>query len=59
MIAYYAVFNDFGFPPSTLTMIANVGYVTSNPGDVYNPTHPTFGNTYLYDNYASKGTCPT
>jgi len=48
MVAYYAVFNDFGFPPSQLGMLANVNYYQSNAGDVYNPTHPTFGNTYLY-----------
>jgi sodium/potassium-transporting ATPase subunit alpha len=59
MIAYYAVFNDFGFPPSQLSMTANVGYYTSNPGDVYNPSHPTFGNTYLYENYAKNGQCPS
>lgn len=39
MISYYAVFNDFGFPPSQLNMLANVGYYASNAGDVYNPTH--------------------
>jgi magnesium-transporting ATPase (P-type) len=29
----------------------------SNPGDVYNPTHPTFGNTYLQETF--KTTCPS
>jgi sodium/potassium-transporting ATPase subunit alpha len=44
---YYMVFNDFGFPPSQLLMLANVNMTNSNPGDIFNPTHPTFGNTYL------------
>jgi len=54
------VFNDFGFPPSQLGFIANVYLTGSNAGDVYNPTHPTFGNTYLFDNYIanSSGKCP-
>lgn len=61
MIAYYSVFNDFGFPPSQLGMIANVPYYSSNAGDVYNPTHPTFGNTLLYKNLNDVGfkSCPT
>jgi len=56
LFGYYVVFNDFGFPPSTLQFIANLYLIKSNPGDVYNPTHPTFGNTYLQDNYMTK--CP-
>ena len=62
MLAYYAVFNDFGFPPSQITMVANVPFYKSNTGDVYNPTHPTFGNTALYDfiNTATASTaCPS
>jgi sodium/potassium-transporting ATPase subunit alpha len=47
MLCYYVVFNDFGFTPASLTGLANVEMTKSNPGDVYNPTHPTFGNTYL------------
>jgi hypothetical protein len=46
-LCYFVTFNDFGFPPSQLTMLANTRMVKSNPGDTYNPTHPTFGNTYL------------
>jgi len=61
MIAYYTVFNDFGFPPSSLNMIANAFLYQSNPGDVYNPTSPTFGNTYLYNTYlaGSNNACPS
>jgi sodium/potassium-transporting ATPase subunit alpha len=63
LFAYYVVFNDFGFPPSQLMNLANVNIVTSNPTDVYNPTHPTFGNTYIYNNYVLSsgpyyGYCP-
>ena len=32
----------------------------SEPGDQYNPTHPTFGNSYLYNNFfANNGGCPS
>jgi sodium/potassium-transporting ATPase subunit alpha len=55
MIAYYAVFNDFGFPPSQLMMTANAAGYSSNAGDIYNPSHPTFGNTYLYQTYIAPG----
>ncbi len=57
MLCYFVVFNDFGFAPSQLSMIANLYMTKSNPGDVYNPTHPTFGNTYLQQNFMSS--CPT
>ena len=57
MLCYFVVFNDFGFPPSQLSMVANLYMTQSNPGDVYNPTHPTFGNTYLLQNYMTS--CPT
>lgn len=46
MMAYYVTFHDFGFPPSNLMKLANMKHYESNPGDTYNPTHPTFGNTY-------------
>ena len=59
MVAYFAVFNDFGFPPSQLTMIANVPYFKSNDGDVFNPSHPTFGNTKLYSDSNALTICPT
>lgn len=36
--------------------LANVYMTNSNQGDVYNPTHPTFGNTYLQTNYMTS--CP-
>lgn len=40
-------------------MISNVPIYKSNAGDVYNPTHPTFGNTNLYQNYNSaNANCP-
>jgi len=38
--------------------IANVYMTNSNPSDVYNPTSPFFGNTYLETNY-STGCPPT
>lgn len=53
MIAYYTTFNDFGFSPANLMKLANEKYLQNNPGDTYNPTHPTFGNTYAYNNYVS------
>lgn len=37
-------------------MTANLNMTKSNPGDVYNPTDPYFGNSYLQTNYATK--CP-
>lgn len=58
MIAYYVTFNDFGFPPASLMKLANGYLIKSNPGDVYNPTHPTFGNTFAYNNYFSLNKCP-
>jgi len=39
-------------------MIANVSYYKSNAGDVFNPTHPTFGNTYLYSQLTNMTSCP-
>jgi sodium/potassium-transporting ATPase subunit alpha len=57
MFAYYVIFNDFGFPPGQIQMTANQYMVQSNPTDVYNPTHPTFGNTYLFSKYMTS--CPT
>jgi sodium/potassium-transporting ATPase subunit alpha len=56
MLCYYVVFNDFGFTPSSLMTLANVFMTNSNPGDVYNPNHVTFGNTFLQQNYATS--CP-
>lgn len=56
MLCYYVIFNDFGFPPSQLNTLANVYMTASNIGDVYNPTHQTFGNTYLLEKYSTK--CP-
>lgn len=57
MLCFYVAFNDFGFPPAELNGIANLSMVISNPGDVYNPSHPTFGNTFLLTNYAKS--CPS
>ena len=57
MLSFYVVFNDFGFPPAELNGIANLSMTISNPGDVYNPTHPTFGNTYLLQKYSKS--CPS
>lgn len=57
MLCFYVVFNDFGFPPAQLNGIANLNMIISNQGDVYNPSHPTFGNTYLLTYYSR--TCPS
>jgi sodium/potassium-transporting ATPase subunit alpha len=57
MLSFYVVFNDFGFKPGELNTLANVFMTNSNPGDVYNPTHPTFGNTYLEQKFSTS--CPT
>ena len=59
MLSYFVVFNDFGFPPSSLIGVANLYMVQSNPGDVYNPTHPTFGNTAALQYVTSLNRCPT
>lgn len=56
LFGYYVVFNDFGFPPSQLFQIANLYLVKSNESDVYNPTHPFFGNTNLQARYSTQ--CP-
>ena len=56
LLCYFVVLNDFGFPPAELLMKANVFMVESNPGDIYNPSHRTFGNTYLLETYST--TCP-
>eukprot|EP00178_Gracilaria_changii_P002862 TRINITY_DN14192_c0_g1_i2.p1 TRINITY_DN14192_c0_g1~~TRINITY_DN14192_c0_g1_i2.p1 ORF type:complete len:246 (-),score=15.64 TRINITY_DN14192_c0_g1_i2:19-756(-) len=58
MLSYYVIFNDFGFTPSGLMGVANKYMIQSNPGDVYNPTHVTFGNTAALA-YVNSGTCPT
>jgi sodium/potassium-transporting ATPase subunit alpha len=57
MMAYFVVFHDFGFPPSSLMNIANEKYVDANLGDTYNPAHPTFGNSYAYT-FLGTGACP-
>ena len=56
MLSYYVIFNDFGFKPSNLMGIANKFLIESNPGDVYNPTHVTLGNTAAQ---AYTTSCPT
>lgn len=58
MLCYFVIFNDFGFPPAQLIGVANVDMVKSNPGDQFNPTHPTFGNSYAYNNFYSQNKCP-
>jgi sodium/potassium-transporting ATPase subunit alpha len=59
MLCYFVIFNDFGFPPAQLIGVANTNMTKSNPGDQYNPTHPTFGNSYLFDNFYTQGVCPS
>ena len=44
-IAYFVVFNDFGFHPSVLNRILSRPYFPHNPEDTYNPSHPFLGNT--------------
>ena len=58
MLSYFVVFNDFGFPPSSLIGVANLYMIQSNPGDVYNPTHPTFGNTAALEYATTLNRCP-
>jgi sodium/potassium-transporting ATPase subunit alpha len=59
MFGYFVVFNDFGFPPSSLLNIANVNIFNSNSSDVYNPTSKFFGNSLLEAQYATDATkCP-
>ena len=61
MIAYYAAFKDYGFHPSQLGILVNVSFYAANPGDVFNPTHPTFGNTLVYQQLTNLGStsCPS
>jgi sodium/potassium-transporting ATPase subunit alpha len=56
VLCFYVALNDFGFPPSQLTMLANQRVAAPNPGDTFSPTHPTFGNTRLMQAYANA--CP-
>lgn len=39
-------------------MISNVPIYKSNDSDVFNPTHPTFGNTKLYAETLGATACP-
>lgn len=47
LFCYYVVANDFGLPPSSLQFSANINLITPLPGDVYNPTIPSFGNSNI------------
>lgn len=51
MFCYYVVANDFGYKPSELQFKANIPIwydSEKNKYDVYNPSHPTFGNTMAF-----------
>lgn len=41
------VFNEFGFTPGILNRLVTVPYFHHNVGDIYDPSHPTLGNTNL------------
>jgi hypothetical protein len=57
MFCYYAVANDFGFPPSELQFRANIPIWMPAATDVYNPTLASFGNT-LAQNAIDNNACP-
>lgn len=44
---YFVVFNEFGFKPSTLYRLITKPYFHHNPGDVYDASSPTLGNSNL------------
>jgi sodium/potassium-transporting ATPase subunit alpha len=58
MLAYYVVFNDFGFPPASLMGVANQYSLVAGAADVYNPSASNFGNTNV-DAYITAGACPS
>ena len=44
-LTFFLVMNDFGFTPYSLVGLISKPYLPHNPGDVYDPSHPYFGNT--------------
>ena len=44
-LTFFLVMNDFGFSPYSLIGLISKPYLPHNSGDVYDPTHPFFGNT--------------
>ena len=44
-LTFFLVMNDFGFTPGSLVGLILKPYLPHNPGDVYDPTHPFFGNS--------------
>lgn len=46
-MSYFVVFNEFGFNPGMLSKLIFVPYFQHNKLDVYDPSHPTLGNTNL------------
>lgn len=44
-LTFFLVMNDFGFTPYSLVGLISRPYLPHNEGDVYDPTHPFFGNS--------------
>jgi sodium/potassium-transporting ATPase subunit alpha len=44
-LTFFLVMYDFGFTPQSLIRLIVKPYIPHNSGDVYDPTHPFFGNT--------------
>jgi hypothetical protein len=44
-VCYFVVFKDFGFSTGSLFYLTNLPYFVHNPTDIYDPSHPTKGNT--------------
>lgn len=44
-LTFFLVMNDFGFTPQSLVRLITKPYIPHNPGDVYDPNHPFFGNS--------------
>jgi sodium/potassium-transporting ATPase subunit alpha len=48
LLSYFIVFDEFGFSPEILSRIIVIPYLTHNPEDIYDPTHPFLGNSNAF-----------
>ena len=53
-LTFFLVMSDFGFSPASLIRIITKPYLPHNDGDVYDPTHPFFGNTNVKCNSSKE-----
>ena len=47
MLTYVIILNQFGIRPESLPDLVNVKAPLPNPGDSFDPNHPSLGNTNL------------